>query len=670
MAFSNKYFGSTITHSGGSFLHSKAALHIEEGYLVGSSRYALSLGEYEVESMDLGGWKNQELTLTATSPAARLKYNNLAFSKRLKNSFHYFTQFTDAAEFSQDFVTGGDATFAIGSSGLLINNLTGTNSDIMYSAKDDIGDFRMVAKIRGTGFNKTSTLIYLSLATKAIDAAANSSIKYEMRLFSTTGTSHNFQLVARTGLGGTVFANFPFPLANNTNYWIMATRKDSLINGFISTDGVNYTLGISVGNMYVDSFLTKGSFGVGAFAPSGASFTINSIEFDELGTYLTTERFNKKVLGFAGVYQVETDYKASGFSNDTFVRTSGTSAVLGASNNLYLINGSSVTGASMAYVRYTGLSFPWTNFSDFVATAEMYGPSISAGWFVGEDSNYYAQIFRSGVNRTVRVSSSGTTFANNIFLNYDPNQWNRLAMVKSGVHLRYYVNGVLANAVYGVSFTDRDDVDIGFVMNKELVSGATVEFRNFQVSTLDQLIDDTTIDTNQPLAASFDRFNSSVQRNYGNYRTRLFMAKQSSDQIVIDGVDNFIISDPYFLSNTGYNKKYTLKNQNSQRFVVNEKIEVVRTQIDSYRSEFTDDDNFISKDDMEVALNAQMLLDDISTKKIVLETLPILQIENLDKILLKNYTYGASKAHYVLNHKREYFANDGTYRQLLTLGEY
>lgn len=667
MGFFNKYFGATITQSGGSFLYSKGILHLEEGYTIGQSRYMVSLGEYEISDIYADGWNNQVLTIDAESPVARLKYNNLAYSKRLKNSFHYYSDLRSQEEIENEFAATGQENFTAGTSGARLNIVAGSNlsSDILFNGRNDIGDFVFKTKIRATGWNNVFTGFYVQFGALLAGPSTSSSIRYEMRLLALTGTSHQLDLVVRSGAGGTLLRSFAVPLSNNTDYYLIASRNDSVINGLISTDGVNYTLGISL----ADSMLKDGSFGIGAYAFNGASINISYLEFDEVGTYLDTERYNRKVLGYGGVNEVTTARQAYGFnSSDYAISDAGASVVFGSSENFYFINGTSTSGGSFYHLRYNT-----QNFSDFVATMEMYGPSVSAGWMVGSATKYYTQIFRDGVNRSIlrgNVPSAGVTFQNNIFFNYRAEQWNRHTLVKSGYHLRYYVNGLLANAVYGTSLTDKDDVSVGFVMNRELMAGATVEFRNFEISELDQLIDDTTIDANQTLSANFERFNADTQRTYGNYVTRLFFAGNSTGTLNIDDRSNFIIEDPKNISNVLSEKQYTLQGTDISGKAVSTRRKDISYQIDSFRSEFIDDSTMVNKDDISDILISRFVQGAVTDNVVTLTTMPILEAEVFDRVVFNSRQYGASGSYFVLNNSRYYRAAQGEYRQILTLGEY
>lgn len=664
MSMINQYYGATNLIGGGTFLNSKAILSVDEGFTYGNTTEYVHVGDFEIDNFYNNGGFKQTLEISASDPINRLKSNN-SFTTRT-----YLSHKTIRDDFNSDDFFNSNWTILNGAWGItagggqLIIGLSDANEQIIQ-LNSSLADFRAVAKGRMT--NVTDSLMALDFRLAKEETTSTGGLTrlgYQVRYRSQAGPVAQF--LRRTAGGGlTTFASVGISLAANTDYWLMAECYGSQIKTYGSTNGINF---FNIGSV-TDTTYSSGVFSVSAFSTVGCCVIYDYLDIVNLGYKYTSEDLIRSTLQLSGVNGATFQSDYYGFTGVSWLPSNGSSWVLGSSNNVFNIG--TTTGNSFHTYIING-----TSLNDFVADFEARGLSQFIGAFVGVTNNFLGNgnfmnfvggcnILESYIDGSSRVTYNKqgeyVTLGGSIFYKY--------RVVKSGLFIGFYANGLLINSGYGTSLNTNDATSqsVGFMVYRSGVGGATTEFRNFRISSFDNLVNDFEIQPNDTLYSTFSRLlPPGTGYVYSNGGYEFFRYGASRGAYTFNSNTDYYLNTSDKLLNSGGDDQTIVKGQNNVTGVVQSNNTRKINQADSSRIQFVKDETVQNQSDAINLASTQILLDNVELESLTVRTLPRVTMQPFDQLNFFDTFLGVSSNYRIYSFQKTYNAKTGQFNQDIT----
>lgn len=540
----NLYFGATRYVTGSSIFDLKPSLTIEEGYNYGASNEYIKLGDYLLEEVSQIGANRSQLQIKASSPMYQQKNVTNILSKTIKSPYYFYDPFDDINLFQNKYyISSSGMTFRNG----YVRSIHPANQKAEYIILTDKSDFTN-----------------LTFSTTILRSSTTSSGRAFLQLFRYTNPDNTLRISYDGGrvdldivTGGTVInvaSKIGVSVSANQDYYLRTSVYDSRVIHSGSTDGINFTTHIDSDNVYdsisfdssglgvVPISITKGGVGLQLVGSSGGYFDVKEFTVSEIEDLKTFKDIQKELYAGLNIFDVTSSSELSDFSS--FINDSGSSWVLGSSNNVTIV--SSLSGSSWSTFMTTG-----STFEDFVFECQMIGVSgVQPGILVGSTSNFYIYSQNLGVtsqNNTEhyfngRLARQGW----GSYINSVSNNEYNLKLVKSDLDLFWFINGCQVTSIRGSSLipVSGKGVRIGFGVLK---NGISVTFYNPQVSYLDNLSETVRVESGDNIPSLLGRFvTSSTEPIYSNNSIELVEVGASRGVINIGNkFKNISILDPF-----------------------------------------------------------------------------------------------------------------------------
>ena len=433
------------------------------------------------------------------------------FTKLHRSAYSFFDSFTDVNSFNLNWTPRPINTAIIS-----VTNGVFTGSSIYeftyaYTG-NQFDNFRVIACSKAQSGASSCELGLLLHSNSAFNNYYNFS--YYANKISLSRIDNN---------GMSYLTGVSYIIAENTYYWWMAEQFNGTLKCFYSTDGFTYTMGAcwNVGSYDAYSQYEHGGFvGTKGYANSTVAgkptIKIDSFEVQELGTIFDKEDIIKSAYAMSGVYGVTVMAEISGITQLSSAST-GSCYIYGTSNNVFsnCVN----SGDSWNTLTTSGGTF-----SDFIAELEVRGTSGMNIVFLVAASNLGGTVNMSGTyanwyGNWIKANSLGNNNNDIVqfnglskyyyldrgeFWNFQANNWYKYKLVKIGSNLIWEINDQIINSMNGVSLIGGGtQVYIGVATYN--ANGASVEFRNFRISELDDFVDNVAYDPGTQVQSLIDR---------------------------------------------------------------------------------------------------------------------------------------------------------------------
>lgn len=687
MSLSTQYTGASPAANGASFLNSRAILKVEEGYVNGATTEYVSQGLFELRDYTDTAPFRRKLTLSADRQDLRLSDTNLIVPRALRTSYVLNEPFEN---FNDEYLTyNGEWSIVkprvIGSS--LVTGLSpvylflGAAGNLRYEGLDVLSpnnfrDVRVTTRMAASDFTPATAAIFsLSLYRIKTDqdhSVTGNRIVYETQyLFGNEfGATQLIQLYRRDYLGATLLKTGGFAsLTDNVFYWFRSEVVDNTVRMYISSDDSTYT-NLLTHQLPMETYpgSTNPQVGYGKVSMEfhttvGVTFQIDDLEVAELGKVYTREDVVKSIYAMGGIMGVTVPSQFAHFAPN-FQASSGSSWVL-SGENLYLVGTSA--GSSYHYYISSGNSF-----NNFMAEVEVKGASgMRAGLLVGSTDIWYSTntAFKMSSDtieeRFMRSRVTRSPVAE--WLITKPDIWHKLRLVKRNQELFWLIEEKLYDYAIGSSLIDSMAVNVGVhsLRNSGAV-GATLQYRNFRISSMGDIVDDAQIAPNTKLSSLISRympddFNISPLGN--GYEIYKFGTSRGQHNVDLGGVVDFSQSRDDLIAPVSITAEGQAGLAN-QRKTGNARKAV---QADIADTTLLEDLSLKTSEDLKRMTDAEALSYGrrLATFQVTAPLIPMLDI--FDSVGLSSFEGNISGNFHVQSIRKSYNAQDGSFTQDLIL---
>lgn len=662
MSITQQYLGITQNTLGASYLDSKAVLNISENYNTGGSIESVNIGRFEVSDFSYSGANREQVTLNAEAPIARLSSNTIALPRNLPSHLVFFDHFNDPNEFSSNW------TNEAGSWGVTNNSATvytlSLPPAVLWSTLPDVEDFTITSKFAMSRVG-SSAAFQIVFCAQAQQYSGIGSAYYRAVWAGNTITLDEVVDGSITNIAAAGALN---GLSANVSVYLQVVKKEQNIYVQTSKDGVNFSTRLKAldTSFGFDTVFSRGSMGVIAYSTNGVTYTLDSIEIAEIGNQLDTKRATEQILALGSL--CDTSIEQELYTFDRFQSSAGSSWVTGVTNNVVQADVyNSVTGNSWHLFTTLGSSF-----DDFVFSCDIRGTSGNlAGVLVGATNQFYVGGAKFGTgNSGFLVENYGSSrrvhTGRGIYMNLYSDTWYKLKLIKNNLSLRWYVNDVLANSLYGNSLLSDIGISnvIGLASLRAGASGTRTSFRNPEISRLDDLVETIEFNTNTPISSLIDRIvPEGFAINWSSNRVDVFAVGSSRGT---EGISDYLIDSMESINNNVGVKMTLAGSRKTIARVVNSDVRTTK-QIDSTRMSFIIDDSLDNTTEATKRAEANNIISNraIQARSINIRTRPT--IEQFDTVNLVDSRSGASGKFLISNLEKSFSAADGRFSQNIDL---
>ncbi len=664
----NQYFGATIEQRGGSALYSKALLNISEGYLINGVTTLVNLGDFETNDFRNEGSLTQVLDVDLVSKDQRVNTNSSFFDRSFDSQYLSYQRFWTSDMLSSNYsILSGNWGVCNDLGGILT---TPGSAFIIQSQNTSLKDVRVMS-LDPFASSVSSTVEGICFKTQTTTNNNGDPLGY---IYRVTGTAA--QLLCLTQSGTTILNSTGLSFGGGPLWLVASVFQNRIRCGYtFNFAGTSIVTLISL----TDSTYSSGAVGMYFAGNTNAVYTNHVFDVAEIKNNITNKEVVTSAYAMSGVYKVNIANDVDSIS--TLTPSTGSSWVLGNSNNYFLNH--TTSGNSWHTLTTQGASL-----SNFVVEFEMRGTSNSQnGIMVGVSQlfygNYYCFVPARGATPTNVISLStlsGVTYKNTYLsgmgdhINLIPDTWYKMKVVKNGLFMGVYINGVFANGTYGISATDIfgpsmnsfSSVDFG-ILSPSASNGSTSEFRNFQISQLSQTIDDVHLSPNESIQALTSRY---LPQGFGSvwHQNQIDIFRIGSSRGVHDvGLSTFPSWNTHARSNT-YGKH--IVSINGTNFI-GQYINLVSTltnQLDSLRTDFINDQSVANSNQANDLARASTQYDNLQIEQFTIVTTARVDLELYDTVNFVDQKLGISSSYIVYNFTKNYVSKTSEFINQITLG--
>jgi len=671
------YWGATQSLAGATFLNTKAIVNVKEGYQIGSSNEYVEIGDFEVDNFEIGSIR-QTLALTLSSPLRRLNQNVSVMGRNYRGTDVFIDRFDDPGDtlrqnYSAQYKGGSFLELnAMNIWGVSANALrcndpeTAGRGSLLYNKSKDMKDVSVQAKFltsNGTKYNDWGLAVRWDQKEQG---------DYGL-VFAWTFPS-NGQLILTNVTGGSIDdlagSATGISLLDNTPYWFRLRVKDNKAIGSYSTDGRNFTTAIDYTIPASEYIYTTGKVGIRVGnANNPYEMTIDDFEFCEFGIEdKTYEDITKRTLALGSVFGSTVQSELHDVSQ--MEAKTGSSWVSGVTNGVVQVDHYNTTGADGLFDTFTTIG---ATYNDFVFDCEMKitGNSALAGIVVGSSDAFYQSTYGLVASNTIGPVFSGSTYLNyggkgwNWTLKH-AEQWYKLRLIKQDTLIRFYLNGTLANYIYGASWKHLNgaSVTVGLGVDRRTITGQQVSYRGMRISALDNLAKDADVDPNAPIDSVFRRYiPDGYATNWHKDQVDIFQVGASRG---VQGISARIIDSTESLDNVVGDKYAMIRSDSFEAKTYNTNSRVT-DQLDSMRARFVNDQNATAESGMKKLTNQAIVSGNRNIQPVNVDINVLPHLEKYDRIDLVDSILGVSLNMLLMNNTKSYDANNGSFRQTLLL---
>jgi hypothetical protein len=651
------YWGPTQSISGASYLNTKAVLDVEEGYWNGSSMVYTTLGTYEVEDFQDMGSLDRRINLKASSPLSRLKSNTLVTNRTIKST----RVFWDNVDGTYDFDANYESTASSGTWGASVGNYIycqdpSANSSLAYTELDDIENGRILCKLEtdDTSTNNSGVIIRASSG----DDENNMSGYYVALMWDS-----NVIRIMRYDNGSvtTLESSSSVTLNSGTEYYLLVTFYGGEIYAAVYDDPTSSELAEA---RTTDDTYTSGQIGL---LTQGAGTQVNKwfyFQFAEITNQNARESVLEDIwyMGNNTGVTFQQDY----YGWDDF-NASTTGACWDVSNDTVTYYADGNSNLIESYILGETVS-------DFVAEVQVRGGVTNIGAIgVGTTTIMYGSWLRySDIATGLQVQLDGNNmigYYSGEWVDYiEPgaSTWYDLKLVKRGSYVASYINNTLYSYWEGLSWEDVNAVH-PMVFGYQGHGQQGLEFRNFRINALDDLVEDVEITAGQPLKETWDRyFPDGYAAINGEDCTEVFRIGASRETHTLSSETDYFTSTTRSISNVA-SADASISRSTDATGAAQSGSDRIDTQADSTRVDFTSDPNIVNttEADNHAERRTRFLNREVESININMVSDPTYQL--YDFVDFVDTTIGVSGQYIVWDINKNYNSSEGRIDMNLTL---
>lgn len=488
----NLYSGATRSTLGATYLDVNTYLNIREGYNTGNTTEYVTNGPFLATSL-VNSSTDQVLSLDAIDDPTKLGLQRLPITKTFRRGHQYNERFDDPQVLGSKWVDQSNANGWGITTGFLRSLVSGQNN-IEYSGNNNLADVRVIVNARAGVTALSFHLIMRSTSTE------HNNISGYMIQFA--GNVPDMRINRAVNSSFTLLQTASVPaLPAGTIGTFMFVFKGRRIRSYMSTDGgMTVTAGVDYEvEEPIDLNFQTGSIGIRCDTQN-AEFT--NIDIVELYDSPTVESVVKKVGFMGGINNIVVQDAWAGATG--WLSSTNSTFTLGITNGYSQVDLTTTDTGSSWHMLTSGISF-----SEFTFECDIFGVSGNyMGIFAGLTNNFYGNYHYFGAAANEIENYINGRFAyrrrGEYFL-IGASRWYNFKLTVEDKYFNWYMNGQLVNSIYGASLSV-DTMSIGLFAYRTGSSSQRLSWRNIKVSQLDDTIDDVTIDANNTLKQTFDRY--------------------------------------------------------------------------------------------------------------------------------------------------------------------
>lgn len=494
----NQYAGATVFISGATYLDTKTIIHAYEGFAWGATREYVNIGQYEVEKFDNSGPLRETLEIQATNKFDHLNAYSPIYSRAVNSYYTYYSTFGSNEVLGSEWqlASGTGSVSALG--GMYIGGAQVTQQYVRLMTTPPLKNVHLNVKFRISNVAAEFLTIF-----RVRDEAVNEGfIRIDIR-------NNEYFLQEFTAAGVSTLSTGALPISRsaNTDYWLDVNAINDRMTMRMSSDGIAYNSVFDY--RYPSPYITidrYGAVGVGLYnnLVGGATAIVSHFQVDEVGYAYTLADMIKYTYSLASIHTgVSIPTRFSGLSG--WLRSAGSSFTTGTSNNVFVMNTAGSTDSWHTYI------MPGRSLYNFVADIEVRGSSgMLPMVLVGATDNYYGHYWHANnpTNSGIANARGRSQYFYGALIpspSIAENQFVKVRVLKQDSYLAWFMNGRLVNAFQGVSLSGSSLISIGVGSWINSTPGTTNEYRNFEISNLDQLYGSISLDPQSNVSSLLSR---------------------------------------------------------------------------------------------------------------------------------------------------------------------
>lgn len=236
----------------------------------------------------------------------------------------------------------------------------------------------------------------------------------------------------------------------------------------------------------------------------------------------------------------------------------------------------------------------------------------------------------------------------------------------------FYINDLLVNSVFGVSFPNTanpllEGVDFGLLTYRNSTQGATVEFRNFSISSLSQFSSNIVYGINENLYSVFQRYlPEGYAVTYADNSVKIFPIGVSINITSLGRSLNLATVEDSIDNSAGYNSAI-LSTQTSVAKYVSMNDRITRN-ADSSKTDSINDQNAMGYGGAITLARQSNNRTSANINTSELSIVPRITMEQYDKINIVDSNTGISRNMTVYNVDKNLDFENGSFTQNISLG--
>lgn len=661
----NKFLGQSRLFMGSTFLDINPIIKIREGYVTGSGAGVttefVSIGEYRVISISNYGYDAQKINLNAKNEFNMMEHEKRVFNHKYSGGYYYYNDFNDKNSIN-DFsftssgvwgITNGclqrGASFPPPFNYAILNTEQGIENFVirtkLRASKMSAAEFGAGVAFKAQDNEQESGKFVNTEATWFLTQDALKTIKHHVYI---DGVYNSHQP------GGVCFA-----FVDNTWYDIRCEVNNRNIRANYKGPAASaWTQVLDSG--YATKYLA-GGFGLATYNAYNGTVDFDFLEIIELSGSQKTRADILEDFARERDMTINIPDEVAGFSD--FSATYGSSYNVGLTNGYQQMNFVATgKGGSWNVVLTSG-----STFNDFVADYEFKGTTGWMGFAIGSATNWYGHYNRmhSPQNSIVLAGGVSVDYLHTTTHGARMDMWNKARIVRNGNYTIQYINGNYASSWLEPTFPNNGkNVQIGFCVHKDGVTNAVYAFRNFRISSLDDVINNAEFSEMGNVANDFDRIlpNGYAARYFG----------ETINIIKISGTTNASINELITSSMTenieGTNKYVYMKGDGVAKILSNTDYRAVKG-ADNNNYIYTSDDTMKDKTTVDTLAKEQLSIMVSSDNSYGINILPKLLVDKYDGINLVDPAIGVSRTTSVATVTRDMEMETGYFGENLVLND-
>jgi hypothetical protein len=522
----NQFLGQSRAYSGATRLDINPIVKIREGYLIdtgsGTTTEYVNAGEYRIISMSNYGYDAQKINLNAKNEFGMMGYDRRVFPNKYKNGFYYYTDFSDDNSIKDWSFTDTGYWGVTAGSLQRGKSFPAPFSHALLNTNMGLEDFTIRTLFKTTagfdvGYGAVGVAMKMQDNVQTSVKFPNTEAIWHIKEIAYERCAHH---VYRNGGYYTSQSGQSLPLADNTWYDFKVYAKNGSVRAY-------YRENVATG--WIEC-LDKGGVnlynagGVGLVSYAGYSGVADFARFEvqELGGVYT----RKDILDDFARQRDDTvciEDEFSGFS--TFFGLDGSTFILGETNGYQQLD-FRVPGAGDTCMVALTTGF---TFNDFVLDFEFCGPTGSFGVAFGTTASwagFYRTSQSGGGGMMMGIYGASREWYLQPIGAPHINIWRKGRLAKTGTLYKFYLDnefvGLYSNASLG---SNGNSIGIGVHVYRAGITAIPYSFRNFKISSMDDIIDDTEFGAMGNIANDFNRL---LPRGY--------MARYFGETIIISKI--------------------------------------------------------------------------------------------------------------------------------------